>query len=175
MVTYHDVEWGTPMHDDRTLFEFIVLEGMQAGLSWRTVLYKREEFERSMHGFDVHKISKYREKDIERLMANAGIIRNRQKIEASIINAHGVLEVQKEFGSLDAYLWQFVNGKPLNNKRKRSSSPVVTSTEAEAMSKALKARGFKFVGPTICYAFMQATGFVNDHSTNCFRYAELTA
>jgi DNA-3-methyladenine glycosylase I len=175
MTTYHDVEWGTPMHDDRKLFEFVVLEGMQAGLSWRTVLYKRAEFEKSMHDFDVVKISKYREKDVERLMGNAGIIRNRQKIEASVINARAVLEVQKEFGSLEAYLWQFVNGRQLNNKRKRTSPPAVTSTEAEAMSKALKARGFKFVGPTICYAFMQAAGFVNDHTTNCFRYAELTA
>jgi DNA-3-methyladenine glycosylase I len=175
MTTYHDVEWGVPLHDDPKLFEFMILDAMQAGLSWRTVLYKRAEFERAMHGFDVVKISKYREKDVERLMGNAGIIRNRQKIEASVTNALAVLEVQREFGSLDAYLWQFVNGKPLINKRKRSSEPAVTSTEAEAMSKALKARGFKFVGPTICYAFMQAAGFVNDHSTNCFRYAELTA
>lgn len=175
MTSYHDVEWGVPLHDDPKLFEFMILDAMQAGLSWRTVLYKRAEFERAMHGFDVVKISKYREKDVERLMGNAGIIRNRQKIEASVTNARAVLEVQSEFGSLDAYLWQFVNGKPLNNKRKRSSEPTVTSKEAEAMSKALKARGFKFVGPTICYAFMQAAGFVNDHSTNCFRYAELTA
>lgn len=175
MMTYHDVEWGVPLHDDPKLFEFMILDAMQAGLSWRTVLYKRAEFERAMHGFDVVKISKYREKDVERLMGNAGIIRNRQKIEASITNARAVLEVQREFGSLDAYLWQFVNGEPLNSKRKRTSPPTVTSKEAEAMSKALKTRGFKFVGPTICYAFMQAAGFVNDHSTNCFRYAELTA
>jgi DNA-3-methyladenine glycosylase I len=175
MMTYHDVEWGVPLHDDQKLFEFLVLEAMQAGLSWRTVLYKRPEFERAMHGFDVVKISKYREKDTERLMGNAGIIRNRQKIDATVINARGVLEVEKEFGSLDEYLWQFVNGKPVNNKRKRSSPPPATSKEGDAMSKALKDRGFKFVGPTICYAFMQATGFVNDHSTNCFRYAELTA
>jgi DNA-3-methyladenine glycosylase I len=175
MTTYHDVEWGVPLHDDAKLFEFMILEAMQAGLSWRTVLYKRAEFERAMHRFDVLKISKYRERDVERLMANAGIIRNRQKIDASVINARGVLEVQKEFGSLDSYLWQFVNGTPINNKRKRSNPPPATSEEADAMSKALKARGFKFVGPTICYAFMQAVGFVNDHSTNCFRYAELTA
>jgi DNA-3-methyladenine glycosylase I len=175
MTTYHDVEWGVPLHDDQKLFEFMILDAMQAGLSWRTVLYKRAEFERAMHGFDLVKISKYREKDVERLMGNAGIIRNRQKIEASVTNARAVLEVQKEFGSLDAYLWQFVSGKPLNNKRKRSSTPTVTSKEAEVMSKDLKARGFKFVGPTICYAFMQAAGFVNDHSINCFRYAELTA
>jgi DNA-3-methyladenine glycosylase I len=175
MVAYHDIEWGVPLHDDAKLFEFMILDAMQAGLSWRTVLYKRAEFERAMHGFDVVKISKYREKDVERLMGNAGIIRNRQKIEASVTNAKGVLNLQKEFGSLDAYLWQFVGGRPLNNKRKRSSAPAVTSKEAEAMSKALKDRGFKFVGPTICYAFMQAAGFVNDHATNCFRYAELTA
>jgi DNA-3-methyladenine glycosylase I len=175
MTTYHDVEWGVPLHDDQKLFEFMILDAMQAGLSWRTVLYKRAEFERSMHGFDLVKISKYREKDVERLMGNAGIIRNRQKIEASVTNARAVLEVQKEHGSLDAYLWQFVNGTPLNNKRKRSSAPTVTSKEAEAMSKDLKSRGFKFVGPTICYAFMQAAGFVNDHATNCFRYAELIA
>jgi DNA-3-methyladenine glycosylase I len=175
MTTYHDLEWGVPLHDDPKLFEFMVLDAMQAGLSWRTVLYKRAEFERSMNGFDVVKISKYREKDVERLMGNAGIIRNRQKIEASVTNARAVLEVQKEFGSLDTYLWQFVEGKPLNNKRERSTPPTVRNKEAEAMSKDLKARGFKFVGPTICYAFMQAAGLVNDHSTNCFRYAELTA
>jgi DNA-3-methyladenine glycosylase I len=175
MTTYHDLEWGVPLHDDPKLFEFMVLDAMQAGLSWRTVLYKRAEFERSMNGFDVVKISKYREKDVERLMGNAGIIRNRQKIEASVTNARAVLEVQKQFGSLDTYLWQFVEGKPLNNKRKRSTPPTVRNKEAEAMSKDLKARGFKFVGPTICYAFMQAAGLVNDHSTNCFRYAELTA
>ena len=175
MTTYHDLEWGVPLHDDKKLFEFMILDAMQAGLSWRTVLHKREEFERSMHDFDVAKISKYREKDVERLMANAGIIRNRQKIEASVTNARGVLGVQDEFGSLDAYLWKFVNGSPITNKWKRTGQVPATSKEAEAMSKALKLRGFKFVGPTICYAFMQAAGMVNDHTTNCFRYDELIA
>ncbi len=174
MTTYHDVEWGVPLHDDRKLFEFMILDAMQAGLSWRTVLHKRDAFERAMHGFDVAKISKYREKDVERLMANAGIIRNRQKIEASVVIARGVLAVQAEFGSLDTYLWQFVGGTPKASKWKRPSQVPATSKEAEAMSKALKARGFKFVGPTICYAFMQAAGMVNDHTTNCFRYGELT-
>lgn len=175
MVAYHDVEWGVPLHDDQKLFEFMVLDAMQAGLSWRTVLYKRAEFERAMHAFDVEKISKYREKDVERLMTNAGIIRNRQKIEGTIVNARGVLEVRDEFGSLDAYLWQFVNEAPIVHKWKRTSQVPATSKEAEAMSKALKARGFKFVGPTICYAFMQAAGMVNDHLNNCFRYHELSA
>lgn len=175
MVTYHDTEWGVPLHDDGKLFEFMILDAMQAGLSWRTVLYKRAEFERAMHGFDVAKISKYRAKDVERLMANAGIIRNRQKIEAAIVNARGVLDVQDEFGSLDAYLWQFVGDKPIVHRWKRSGQIPATSKEADAMSKALKARGFKFVGPTICYAFMQASGMVNDHLIRCFRYDELTA
>lgn len=174
MVQYHDVEWGVPLHDDQKLFEFMILDAMQAGLSWRTVLYKRDAFERAMHGFDVARISKYREKDVERLMSNAGIIRNRQKIEASVVNARGVLDVQAEFGSLDAYLWQFVGGTTVTNKWKRPGQIPATSKEAEAMSKALKARGFKFVGPTICYAFMQASGMVNDHTTNCYRYQELT-
>lgn len=175
MVTYHDVEWGVPVHEDRKLFEFMVLDAMQAGLSWRTVLHKRHEFERSMHGFDIAKIAKYRERDVERLMANAGIIRNRQKIEGTVANARAVLEVQAEFGSLDAYLWTFVGGAPVVNKWKQTAQIPATSKEAEAMSKALKARGFKFVGPTICYAFMQAAGFVNDHTMSCFRYLELSA
>jgi DNA-3-methyladenine glycosylase I len=175
MTTYHDVEWGVPLHDDQKLFEFMILDAMQAGLSWRTVLYKREAFERAMHGFDVARISKYGGRDVERLMANADIIRNRQKIEGSIVNARSVLEVQDEFGSLDSYLWQFVGGTPITNAWKRSDQVPATSKEAEAMSKALKSRGFKFVGPTICYAFMQAAGMVNDHVTNCFRYGELTA
>lgn len=175
MMAYHDLEWGVPVHDDRKLFEFMVLDAMQAGLSWRTVLYKRPAFERAMHGFDVVRISRYRDRDVERLMGNAGIIRNRQKIEGTIANARAVLEVQDEFGSLDAFLWRFVNDAPVLNKWRRTSQVPATSKEAESMSKALKSRGFKFVGPTICYAFMQAAGLVNDHTTNCFRYGELSA
>jgi DNA-3-methyladenine glycosylase I len=173
MVAYHDTEWGVPVHDDQKLFEFMVLDAMQAGLNFRIILQKRENFKQALDGFDPVKIAKYGDRQLDRLVKTEGIIRNRQKLAASIANARATLKVQEDFGSLDAYLWQFVNGKPkINAWNKISQIPAVTP-EAQAMSKALISRGFKFVGPTICYAFMQAAGLVNDHITDCFRYAEL--
>ncbi|HEV3187637.1 MAG TPA: DNA-3-methyladenine glycosylase I [Acidimicrobiales bacterium] len=174
MVTYHDTEWGVPLHDDPKLFEFLVLDAMQAGLSWRTVLYKRENFEKAFDGFDIAKISKYSDKKFERLMLNEGIIRNRLKIVAAIANAKATLKVQKEIGSLDTYLWQFVDGSPIVSAWSDGGHIPAQSPEAVAMSKDMKKRDFKFVGPTTCYAFMQAAGLVNDHVTDCFRYKELT-
>ncbi|HEX4864552.1 MAG TPA: DNA-3-methyladenine glycosylase I [Acidimicrobiales bacterium] len=173
MIGYHDVEWGVPLHDDRKLFEFMVLDAMQAGLNWRIVLQKRHNFERAMDHFDPRKIAKYGDREMVRLMGDTGIIRNRQKLAASITNARGALELQKEFGSLGDYLWGFVGNKPIVNSPKSEDEIPVTSPEAQAMSKDLIKRGFKFVGPTICYAFMQAAGLVNDHVTGCFRYGEL--
>ncbi len=173
MITYHDTEWGVPIHDDQKLFEFMVLDAMQAGLSWRIVLQKRENFERALDGFDISKVAKYGDKEYDLLVNNEGIIRNRQKLAATITNARSVLAVQEDFGSLDAYLWQFVDGRPTVNAWKEGSQIPAKSPVAEVMSKDLKKRGFKFVGPTICYAFMQAAGLVNDHVTNCFRYEEL--
>lgn len=173
MITYHDTEWGVPIHDDQKLFEFMVLDAMQAGLSWRIVLQKRENFERALDGFDISKVAKYGDKEYDLLVNNEGIIRNRQKLAATITNARSVLAVQEDFGSLDAYLWQFVDGRPTVNAWKEGSQIPAKSPAAEVMSKDLKKRGFKFVGPTICYAFMQAAGLVNDHVTNCFRYEEL--
>ena len=173
MVAYHDTEWGVPVHDDRKLFEFMVLDAMQAGLSWSIVLQKRENFRRALSGFDPLAIAKYGDRDLERLLGTEGIIRNRLKLAATITNARAALQVQQEFGSLDAHLWQFVDGAPLVNGWTRISQIPAQSPEAEAMSSDLKKRGFKFVGPTICYAFMQAAGLVNDHLTECFRYAEL--
>ena len=173
MVAYHDEEWGVPVHDDRLLFEFLVLEGAQAGLSWSTILNKRTGYRKAFAGFDIATVAAFTETDAERLLADAGIVRNRMKIESAIKNARGVLAIQQEFGSLDAYLWQFVDGKPVQNAW-TSMSQIPTKTEASiAMSKALKKRGFNFVGPTICYAFMQAVGMVNDHITDCFRHKEL--
>lgn len=174
MVTYHDTEWGAPLHGDQKLFEFLVLDAMQAGLSWRTVLYKRENFEKAFDSFDVAKVARYSDKKLERLMLNEGIIRNRLKIFAATANAKATLKVQKEFGSLDTYLWQFVDGSPIVNTWSESSHIPAKSPEAEAMSKDMKKRNFKFVGPTTCYAFMQAAGLVNDHVTDCFRYKELS-
>ncbi len=174
MIEYHDTEWGVPVHDDRKLFEFIVLDGMQAGLSWSTILRKRENFRKAFHNFDPKKISKYTEKDFQRLVNDAGIIRNRLKIRATIENAKRFLEVQKEFGSFDAYIWQFTGGKTLRNRCRKLEDIPATSPESDAMSKDLKARGFKFVGSTICYAFMQAAGMVNDHLITCFRYREVS-
>jgi DNA-3-methyladenine glycosylase I len=174
MVAYHDTEWGVPLHDDQKLFEFLVLDAMQAGLSWRTVLYKRENFEKAFDGFDIAKVSRYSEKKLERLMLDEGIIRNRLKIVAATANAKATLTMQKEFGSLDTYLWKFVNGRPIVNTWSEGSHIPAKSPEAEAMSKDMKKRGFKFVGPTTCYAFMQAAGLVNDHVTGCFRYRELS-
>ena len=173
MVAYHDTEWGVPVHDDQKLFEFMVLDAMQAGLSWRIVLQKRENFEEALEGFDLSKIAKYGDRDLERLVTNAGIIRNRQKLAATITNARSAITVQQEFGSLDTYLWQFVDGRPTLNAWTETSQVPAKSPVAEVMSKDLKKRGFKFVGPTICYAFMQAAGLVNDHLTTCFRFEEL--
>lgn len=173
MVAYHDTEWGVPVHDDRKLFEFMILDAMQAGLNWRIVLQKRPEFKKAFDGFNVRKVAKYGDAELARLLETPGIIRNRQKLTASIANARAVLAVQKEFGSLDTYLWQFVNNTPLVNGWKKSEQIPATSPESVAMSRALIKRGFKFVGPTICYAFMQAAGLVNDHLASCFRYNEV--
>lgn len=173
MIKYHDEEWGAPLHDDNLLFEFLTLEGAQAGLSWQTVLNKRENYHQAFDGFNIEKISNYNQEDIEKLLTNSGIIRNRLKISSVINNAKAFLKTQKEFGSFDRYIWQFVNGKAINNKNQdRKNIPAVTE-QSKAMSKDLLKRGFKFVGPTICYAFMQATGMVNDHEIDCFRYKEV--
>jgi len=171
MVEYHDKEWGVPVHDDKKLFEFLILEGAQAGLAWKTVLNKRENYRKALNGFDPAKIARYGNEDVKRLLGNPGIIRNRLKIAATILNAQRFLEIQKEFGSFDAYIWQFVGGKPIKNKFKSLSEIPPTTKESDAMSIDLKKRGFKFVGPTICYAFMEAVGMTNDHTTDCFRYS----
>jgi DNA-3-methyladenine glycosylase I len=173
MVAYHDTEWGVPVHDDRKLFEFMVLDAMQAGLNWRIVLQKRQNFRKALDGFDLAKIANYGNRDLERLATNEGIIRNRLKLAASVTNAQAALKVQRAFGSLDSYLWQFVDGRPRINAWKNEGQIPAKSPEAETMSSDLKSRGFKFVGPTICYAFMQAAGLVNDHITSCFRHAQL--
>jgi len=170
MIRYHDIEWGVPVHRDRTLFEFLVLEGAQAGLSWQTVLKKRDNYRRAFHGFDPSKIAKYGEKDVHRLLDNVGIIRNRLKINATITNAQGFLEIQDEHGSFDAYAWRFVGGKPIRHRIKSLREIPATTSESDSLSKDLRQRGFKFVGSTICYAFMQAVGMVNDHTVSCFRY-----
>jgi DNA-3-methyladenine glycosylase I len=172
-VKYHDVEWGVPLHDDRKLFELLVLEGAQAGLSWLTVLRKREAYRQAFDGFDPEVVARYRKRKVDSLLRNAGIIRNRQKIEAAIANARAFLEVQREFGSFDAYVWRFVGGRPKQNAWRTDRQIPAVTREAEAMSKDLRARGFRFVGPTICYAHMQATGMVNDHLISCFRYREV--
>ena len=172
-VAYHDKEWGVPVHDDRLLFEFLTLEAAQAGLSWYTVLKKRENYRKAFNQFDPVKMARYSEKRVEQLLGNPGIIRNRQKIMAAINNAQRFLEVQEEFGSFDTYMWQFVGGKPILNKIRVLSDYQSTSPEAESMSKDLRQRGFKFVGPTICYAHMQATGMVNDHTLDCYRRKEI--
>ena len=174
MVEYHDKEWGTPLHDDRKIFEFLVLEGVQAGLSWQIVLRKRENYRKASHDFDPVRISKYGARDIKRLLNDAGIIRNRLKIEAMITNAKKFLEVQKEFGTFDKYIWGFVGGRPIQNNFTSLSQLPATSKESDALSKDLKSRGFKFVGSTIVYAHMQATGMVNDHIVECFRHKQLT-
>jgi len=172
-LSYHDQEWGVEIHDDRTLFEFLVLEGAQAGLSWSTILRKREGYRRAFDNFDARKISRYSEKTVSRLLSNPEIIRNRLKINAAIANAREFLLVQKEFGSFDRYIWQFVNGKPIRNSWRTMADIPSSTPESDAMSKDLKRRGFKFIGPTICYAFMQAVGMANDHVVDCFRYKEL--
>ena len=170
---YHDKEWGVPVHNDRKLFEFIILEGMQAGLSWSTVLKKRENFRKAFDNFDPKKIARYDKRKIKELLSNPGIIRNRLKIEAAIQNAKSFLAIQKEFGSFDKYIWQFVNEKPIVNAWKLMKQLPARTAESDAMSIDLKKRGFKFVGSTICYAHMQATGMVNDHTIDCFRYKEV--
>lgn len=167
---YHDKEWGVPVHDDRKLFEMLNLEGAQAGLSWITILRKRENYRKAFDSFDPKKIVKYDKKKVNGLLKNEGIVRNRLKIASVISNAKAFLDVQKEFGSFDNYIWQFVGGKPIVNKRKTIRDIPPTTPESDAMSKDLKKRGFKFVGSTICYAFMQACGLVNDHEVKCFRY-----
>jgi DNA-3-methyladenine glycosylase I len=167
---YHDKEWGVPLHDDRLLFEFLILEGAQAGLSWSTILHKRQNYRKAFARFDAKKLAKFTKQDVARLMQDAGIVRNRLKIESAISNAKAFLEVKQEFGSFDAYIWSFVGGKPLLN-RWRTGAHVPARTEvSDKMSKDLKKRGFRFVGSTICYAYMQATGMVNEHSTACFRH-----
>jgi len=170
---YHDKEWGVPVHDDQKLFEFLVLEGAQAGLSWETILRKRDNFRRAFDNFDARKVSKYDERKIEELLSNEGIIRNRLKILAAINNAKMFLAVQKEFGTFDAYIWQFVGGAPQRNNWREWQDVPARTVESDAMSRDLQRRGFKFVGSTICYALMQATGMVNDHITSCFRHEEI--
>jgi DNA-3-methyladenine glycosylase I len=168
MIEYHDKEWGRPVHDDRVLFEFLILEGAQAGLSWETILNKRENYRRAFDHFDARKIARYDKRKVRELLKDAAIVRNRLKIASTISNAQAFLEAQKEFGSFDGYIWQFVGGKPRKNDWKSSQRLPARTIESDAMSKDLKARGFRFVGTTICYAFMQATGMVNDHAIDCF-------
>jgi DNA-3-methyladenine glycosylase I len=170
MVTYHDTEWGVPLHDDRKLFEFLVLDGFQAGLSWEIILKKRENFRRALHGFDPSRIARYTGRDIRRLLADPGIIRNRLKLEATVANARRFLEVTEEFGSFDRYVWGFVGGEPIRHAYRTLSRIPARTRESDAMSRDMRARGFAFVGSTICYAFMQAAGLVNDHLVDCFRY-----
>lgn len=172
-VAYHDKEWGVPQHDDRVLFEFLILEGAQAGLSWLTILRKRDNYRKAFDGFDAARIARYGEKDVARLLADAGIVRNRLKISASIANARAFLEVQREFGSFDAYLWAFVAGRPVRNSWQSMAELPATSEVSDALSKDLRRRGFKFVGSTICYALMQAVGLVNDHLAGCFRHSQV--
>lgn len=172
-IAYHDTEWGVPQHEDRVLFEFLLLEGAQAGLSWSTILNKRAAYRRAFNGFDPRKVARYEEEKIAELLANDGIVRNRLKIRSAVQNARAFLEVQKEFGSFDRYIWEFVGGRPLRNRRRLLSQVPARTAESDAISRDLQKRGFTFVGTTICYAFMQAVGMVNDHLVTCFRYGEL--
>jgi len=172
-VAYHDDEWGVPVHDDRRLFEMLIIEGAQAGLSWLTILKKRENYRRALHGFACERIASYTQRDVDRLLADAGIVRNRLKIESVIKNAQGVLAIREEFGTLDAYLWRYVDGVPLQNAWTSMAELPARTELSDSMGKDLKRRGFNFVGSTICYAFMQAVGMVNDHTTDCFRYRAL--
>ncbi|HUI78614.1 MAG TPA: DNA-3-methyladenine glycosylase I [Bryobacteraceae bacterium] len=172
-IEYHDREWGVPLHDDRALFEFLILEGAQAGLSWSTILRKRPAYRIAFQRFDPRKVARYDEARIAALLANPGIVRNQLKIRAAVRNAKAFLAVQKEFGSFDRYVWQFVDGRPRQNRRRRPEDVPARTAESDAMSRDLVKRGFTFVGSTICYAFMQAVGLVNDHATSCFRYVEL--
>lgn len=173
MIDYHDTEWGTPLHDDRRHFEFLVLDAAQAGLSWRTVLLKRENYRKAFHDFDPRKVARYSDKRIAKLLQNPGIIRNRLKVESAVTNAKRFLDVQNEFGSFDQFVWRFVDGRPRINRFKKISDLPARTPESDAMSKELKARGFAFAGSTICYAYMQAAGLVNDHLVTCFRHAEV--
>jgi DNA-3-methyladenine glycosylase I len=170
MQSYHDNEWGVESHDDRRLFEFLVLEGAQAGLSWSTILNKREGYRKAFDNFDVKKVAAYTDEDVARLLADPGIVRNRLKVGSAITNARAFLLVQKEFGSFDKYIWQFIGGKPIRNSWKNLTDIPASTPESDAMSKDLKKRGFKFVGTTICYAFMQAVGMVNDHVVGCYKH-----
>ena len=170
-IAYHDEEWGVPLHDDRALFEFLILEGAQAGLSWETILKKRDNYRAAFDNFDAAKMARYNQRKVEKLLQNAGIIRNRLKVATAIQNAKASLAVQEEFGSFDDYLWRFVNGRPI--KRRRGAQVPANTFLSDALSKDLAQRGFKFVGSTICYAFMQAVGLVNDHDPDCFRYREI--
>jgi DNA-3-methyladenine glycosylase I len=172
-VAYHDLEWGVPVYDDRRLFEFLVLEGAQAGLSWLTILRKREGYRRAFCGFDPVKVASFGQKDIARLLADSGIVRNRLKVESAVINARAFLRVQEEYDSFATYVWRFVDGETIHNMWRTQEEVPVTTVEAVKLSRDLKARGFRFVGPTICYAHMQATGMVNDHTVDCFRWMEL--
>jgi DNA-3-methyladenine glycosylase I len=173
MITYHDEEWGVPVHDDRKHFEFFLLDCFQAGLSWKTILYKRENFRIAFDNFDFRKVAKYDEQKTDELLNNAGIIRNKAKVHATVNNAERFLEIRKEFGSFDDYIWRFVDGRPIRNKWSALSELPSTSAESDRMSKDLIKRGFKFVGSTICYSYMQAAGLVNDHMVYCWRHGEL--
>ncbi|MGD0812892.1 MAG: DNA-3-methyladenine glycosylase I [Verrucomicrobiota bacterium] len=172
-IAYHDTEWGVPLHDDRALFEFLILEGAQAGLSWHIILKKRENYRKAFNQFDPQKVARCSAAKLAALLANPGIIRNRLKIAAAVRNARAFLAVQEEFGSFDRYIWRFVDGRPIINRRRRMKDVPARTRESDAMSKDLKQRGFSFVGSTICYAHMQATGMVNDHLVTCFRHKEL--
>lgn len=172
---YHDEEWGVPNHDDRHLFEMLILEGAQAGLSWSTILRKRQSYRNAFHNFDAEQISRYTERDVQRLMSDAGIVRNRLKIAAAIQNAKSFLKVREEFGSFECYIWSFVDGRPIQNQWREMKQVPAKTAESDAMSKDLLKRGFKFVGSTICYAYMQAVGMVNDHLVDCFRWQELSS
>ncbi len=172
-IAYHDAEWGVPVHDDRLLFEMLILEGAQAGLSWSTILKKRQNYRRAFDNFDARKIARYDARKVKSLLADAGIVRNRLKIAATIQNAKAFMAVQKEIGSFDAYIWKFVGGRPIHNRRKSLKEVPPRTPESDAMSKDLLKHGFKFVGSTICYAFMQAVGMVNDHTVDCFRHRQL--
>jgi DNA-3-methyladenine glycosylase I len=170
---YHDEEWGVPVHDDRLWYEYIVLDGAQAGLSWSTILKKRENYRKAFAGFDPVKVGKFDKRKVERLLKDPGIVRNRLKVESAVNNAKAFLKIQKEFGSFDAYIWRFIGGRPRQNRWRSLKQIPAETAESRAMSKDLKSRGFSFVGPTICYAFMQAAGMVNDHLVTCFRHKEL--
>jgi DNA-3-methyladenine glycosylase I len=174
MIAYHDQEWGVPVHDDRLLFEFLILEGAQAGLSWSTILYKRDAYREAFAGFDAAKVARFDQRKIERLLKNDGIVRNRLKIESAVTNARATLELQREAGGFDRFVWSFVGGKPKVNRWRSLTSVPARTAESDALSTALKQRGFRFVGSTICYAFMQATGIVNDHLTSCARYLQVS-